>query len=74
MSLIVSWRDRKATAGWTDNFFLVAGVPGQLVQLRLNSATCLDLALCNTVLTDDGISGGSVGGRTGPFTDSLDPL
>jgi hypothetical protein len=64
---------RQEGHGRLDQQFLLSGqCPGWLVQLRLNSATCLDLALCNTVMTNDVIDGGD--GQAGPFTDSLDPL
>jgi hypothetical protein len=43
-----------------------------LVQLRLYSANCLDLALWKTVITEDGIGGGG-GGGTGRLTDKPDP-
>jgi hypothetical protein len=71
----------KATVGWTDRRFLVAGVPGQSAQLRREEvATWRDFALWYTVVTEveDGMGGGGGGhlrelrrvGRAGPDTGS----
>jgi hypothetical protein len=54
----------KATVGWTDRGFLVAGVPGRSAQLRSEElSTWRDFALWYTVVTEveDGMGGGGGG-------------
>jgi hypothetical protein len=63
----------KATVGWTDRRFLVAGVPGWSAQLhREEVATWRDFALWYTVVTE--VEDGMGGGGGGTLTDSPNSL